>query len=52
MRLKEDDYRKAILSISSKVYDEEIPATGDLDVLVYAAKKQIAARVAITMRSL
>lgn len=40
-RLKEDDYRKAIMSVSSKIYNGEIPATKDMDILVWAAKKQI-----------
>lgn len=50
MRLKEDDYKKAILSVSAKIYDEKIPATGDMDILVYAAKKQIGKRVAVSSK--
>ena len=45
MRIKEEDYKKAIFSISSKIYDEKIPATEDMDILVYATKKQIGKRV-------
>lgn len=48
MKIKEGDYRKAIFSISSKIYDEEIPATNDIDILVYAANKQIGKKVAVS----
>ena len=48
MRVKEDDYRKAILSVSAKIYDGEIPATGDMDILVWATKKQIGRKVVIS----
>ena len=48
MRIKEEDYKKAILSISSKIYDEEIPATKDIDILIYATKKQIAKKIAVS----
>lgn len=47
MKLKEEDYQKAILSVSSKIYDEQIPATIDMDILIYAAKKQIGQKVVV-----
>jgi len=48
MRIKEDDYKKAVLSISEKVYENEIPATKDIDILVYAANKQIGKKVKLS----
>lgn len=48
MKIKEEDYKKAIFSISSKIYDEEIPATKDIDILVHATNKQIGKKVAIS----
>ena len=48
MRIKEEDYQKAIFSISSKIYDEVIPASKDIDILVHATKKQIGKKVAIS----
>ena len=47
MRIKEEDYKKAVFSISSKIYNEEIPATEDIDILVHATKKQIGKRVVL-----
>lgn len=40
-RIKEEDIKKAILSVSMKIYDNEIPATEDIDILIQVAKKHI-----------
>ena len=40
-RIKEEDIKKAILSVSMKIYDDEIPATEDIDILIQVAKKHI-----------
>lgn len=42
-KLKEEDYKIAILSISSAIYDNDLPGDYDnaLDILLHAAKKQI-----------
>ena len=41
MRIKEEDYQKAIHSIVMKIYGDEIPAIKDIDILIHAAEKQI-----------
>ena len=50
MRIKEEDYKKAVCLISSKIYNEEIQPTNDIDILVYATKKQIGKKVVISDR--
>lgn len=40
-RIKEEDIKKAILSVSMKIYDNEIPATEDIDILIQVTKKHI-----------
>ena len=41
MKIKEDDYRKAILRVGMDIYDDIIPVSRDIEIILYAAKKQI-----------
>lgn len=47
-KITERDYKMAILSISSKIYDNELPSKYDreLNILLRAARKQVAEKVA------
>lgn len=47
MRIKEENYQKAIHSIVMKIYDDEIPATKDIEILIHAAEKQIGKKVVL-----
>ena len=50
MRITEQESRSAVLSISSKIYNDEIPVTihKDIDILVHAANKQIGRKVVVS----
>lgn len=45
MIIKEEDYEKALFDISLKIYADRIPATKEMDILIFATKKQIGKKV-------
>ena len=45
MRIKEEDYQRVHLRLSTKVYSDEVPATEDVDVIGFALQKQISKKV-------
>lgn len=51
MKITEEDYKRAVFSVSLKIYNNEIPAIQDIDVLVHAANKQIAKPISIVPNS-
>lgn len=45
MRLKEDDYKKAIFGVSYSIYNDETPDPKDVDILFHAVNKQFGKKV-------
>lgn len=50
MRIKPDEYEKALFTIETKIYNDVIPATSDMDIATKAIKKQIGKKVVISSR--